>query len=362
MCVFLHYASFFVADSKLINLTSHYNMTVETQEFQEQIEGKEKFIPPSLPNKHKEDITKTSTYCSEIPINIKQNEPCKLGVDEAGRGPVIGPMVYAISYCSLEFENELKNVGFMDSKVLTHETRSHLLERLCNEDQLKNNIGWATTIMTARDICRGMLKPETHGVYNLNEQAHDTTIALIQKTLDQGVNIQEIYVDTVGPPEKYQQKLKQKFPQVPKITVAKKADSIYPIVSAASICAKVTRDASLIDNDISNGTWGSGYPSDSKTSTWLKNNVDPVFGWGSMIRFSWQTTRDVLEKHNGVLVQWPDDLQPQSSNSKSTRNNKRVSEYFSGGSKLITENDKNESSLTAFVSTAYYGEIVERLL
>lgn len=49
----------------------------------------------------------------------------------------------------------------------------------------------------------------------------------------------QVYVDTVGDPEKYRVKLSEIFPAI-KFVVAKKADSLYPVVSGASIVAKVT--------------------------------------------------------------------------------------------------------------------------
>lgn len=143
----------------------------------------------------------------------------------------------------------------------------------------------------------------------------DATIALIKGTFERGVNIQEIYVDTIGQPATYQAKLQRIFPTT-KITVAKKADSLYPCVSAASVCAKVTRDAALEEMYRARGDeeraaeameWGSGYPSDARCVNWMRANMHPVFGWGPECRFSWGTAKDMLDTKGGVKVDWPEE-------------------------------------------------------
>ncbi|KAI5950342.1 hypothetical protein KGF54_005159 [Candida jiufengensis] len=275
------------------------------------------WLPPSVTSIKNYKDFKSSTYFSDIPQEILQypNEPIVLGVDEAGRGPVLGPMVYGISYSLLSYQNSLKTYGFADSKQLTDIVRTNLFQKIEEpESELFKNVGWATTTMTAKDISSGMLRSVNGpGAYNLNEQAHDTTIDLIKQTLAKGVKVTHIFVDTVGPPITYQNKLKHIFPNI-EIVVTKKADSIYPIVSTASVVAKVTRDLNInyLNNNIEilkNEKLGSGYPSDPNTSYWLNHNVDPIFGWCfGFIRFSWQTAKDSLVKNNAVDVIYQDDL------------------------------------------------------
>ena len=130
---------------------------------------------------------------------------------------------------------------------------------------------------------------------------------MIKDVIAQGINVDQIFIDTVGPPVQYQAMLEKIFPRI-KITVAKKADSLYPIVSAASIVAKVTRDSILknweFDEDLKpERDFGCGYPSDPKTVKWLKNNFHPVFGFPNLIRFSWSTAEKLIID-GGVLVRW----------------------------------------------------------
>lgn len=68
-------------------------------------------------------LTKSYTFFSDVPSALvenrpdKVNEPCVLGVDEAGRGPCLGPMVYAVSYCPLSRHQEFKKLGFDGKKT-----------------------------------------------------------------------------------------------------------------------------------------------------------------------------------------------------------------------------------------------------
>ncbi|RKP22464.1 Rnaseh2a protein, partial [Syncephalis pseudoplumigaleata] len=230
-------------------------------------------------------------------------QPCLLGVDEAGRGPVLGPMVYSICYCPLERSNDIKSLGFADSKTLNEQERERLLQKICEH---RDYIGWGVRVLSPQDISQSMLR---RNKYNLNSMAHDTTIQLLREALAANVNIKEVYIDTVGPPESYEAKLSQLFPYI-KITVAKKADSLYPIVSAASICAKVTRDTIIQQwsfaepgaDAVLSRAFGSGYSSDPNTVSWLRNNVDPVFGFPGIVRFSWATCSRLLDETASSVV------------------------------------------------------------
>lgn len=297
--------------------------------------------PPSVAD-HSEALTTGESYShfSAVPTLITPNvvgdnpqpgTPCVLGVDEAGRGPVIGPMVYGVFYLPIEIQQTLltHTYHFDDSKALTPAVRANLMKAVCTKStDLYESCGWAIRSLSARDIGAGMLK--NGGAYNLNAQAMDATVDLIRGVLDKGVNVTEIYVDTIGIPAVYQKKLERIFPTI-KITVEKKADSLYPCVSAASVVAKVTRDVSCeklyeeyvrLKGEGEAAGWGSGYPSDARCVAWLKAALDPTFGWGSECRFSWGTVKDMLDGKGGPgrNVEWP---------AVGDEDNMQLSSYFS---------------------------------
>ncbi|EDO37978.1 predicted protein [Nematostella vectensis] len=181
----------------------------------------------------KKDNSKNCIIKSKIP-EIARNEPCCVGIDEAGRGPVLGPMVYGICYCPLSKAEELKTTGFADSKTLTEEEREALFKEL--SENCHGYMGWVIDILTPNFLSNCMLQRTK---CSLNEVSHNSAIGLIRLLLDSGVKVQEVYVDTVGPAEKYQDKLQKIFPEQ-KIVVTPKADAKFPVVSAASVCAKGT--------------------------------------------------------------------------------------------------------------------------
>jgi ribonuclease H2 subunit A len=137
---------------------------------------------------------------------------------------------------------------------------------------------------------------------SLNLISKNTAQQLISNALRRNVNVTKVFVDTVGPADKYQAELQLAFPKI-KFTVTPKADSLYPTVSAASIVAKVTRDFHINNwsfdeangHEIFDNNFGCGYPGDPLTKKWLRNNMDLVFGYPSIVRFSWSTTSKLLK-------------------------------------------------------------------
>lgn len=212
---------------------------------------------------------------------------------------MLGPMVYGIAVSTLSSSAQLKERDFADSKVLTTEKR----EELFNELFLDQGICCFVDEISPTKISGLMLAPEK---VSLNTIAFESTVGLIQKCIDFGINVQDVYVDTVGPPNTYQERLSKEFPGI-KFTVKPKADAIYPIVSAASIAAKVWRDRSIEKLGVERG---SGYPSDPKTKEWLSKSVDLVFGFDDSVRFSWGTAGKILDKQ-AVPVTWECDEEEQ---------------------------------------------------
>ncbi|RVX66793.1 hypothetical protein B0A52_08986 [Exophiala mesophila] len=314
------------------------------------------FCPGSV-KEHEEELLTGRSYAhySAVPknvtttssVNINPGTPCVLGVDEAGRGPVIGPMVYGVFYLPVDIEQSLLATThhFDDSKVLTPAVRAALMQAVCTQGtDLFNSCGWAVKSLSAPDIGAGMLK--NGGSYNLNAQAMDATVELIRGVIQQGVNVTELYVDTIGRPETYQKKLQLIFPTV-KVRVEKKADSLYPCVSAASVVAKVTRDVSCealleayvrqqeLSPEDEAVSWGSGYPSDARCVSWLKAAIDPVWGFGNECRFSWGTVKDMLEQKGGSVkrTDWPAD---------GDQDNMRLSSYFAQDGASGPKNESDE--------------------
>ena len=130
-----------------------------------------------------------------------------------------------------------------------------------------------------------------------------TSLTLIEWIPPNRFRLLQVFVDTVGDPEKYATKIRTRFPKI-KVTVSKKADSLYPIVSASSICAKVIRDQIVqtwklteFDDTKEILPYGSGYPGgreeftreiDAVSLPNHRSSNETIFEWinRSTVRFS----------------------------------------------------------------------------
>ncbi len=207
------------------------------------------------------------------------------GVDEAGRGPVIGPLVIC-AYCIDEKElPELKKLNVKDSKLLTPKQRNSFYSKL-----KKLSKDFKLAVISAQEI-------DSRNAVGTNlNQLEALKIAELLDDLCPDV----VYVDSPTSPkaDKFAEMiLKTSVHKHIKIVAEHKADSKYPICSAASIIAKVDRDdeIEMIKKEIGLD-FGSGYPADPITKRFVKEHWENSLS--QYIRKSWGTIKE-LEKLKG---------------------------------------------------------------
>jgi len=167
---------------------------------------------------------------SDVPLSCRSSDATTdivLGIDEAGRGSVLGPMVYGAAYWNAADLEKIPQ-DFNDSKQLNEDQRERLFEAVLTTPE----IGFVARVIHASEISRNMLRN-----YNLNQQSHAAAIDMLKHvTRTGGVRVTKAYVDTVGNAASYQRMLEEQFPSI-QFVVESKADAKYPPCSAASVGA-----------------------------------------------------------------------------------------------------------------------------
>ena len=217
-------------------------------------------------------------------IGVCLGKDClKAGVDEAGRGCVIGPMVMAIA--AYVDEPELKQKGVKDSKLLSPRKRVELF------DYLKDICHHQVSIVSALEL------NELMKIYSLNEIEAMKTAELLRGLPS---NVDTVFIDSPDSiPSKYRDRIIKYFGSTKlNIVSENKADLYHPIVGAASIFAKVTRDAEIEKIKIKTGLdFGSGYSSDAKAVNCLRDNLQNKLLLNH-VRLRWKTYTNLADQSN----------------------------------------------------------------
>jgi ribonuclease HII len=211
------------------------------------------------------------------------------GVDEAGRGPCLGPLVIAAATIEKGDEELLVQRGVTDSKLLSRKKREELfgvVHKLCSNVAVES------------------IGPEELDSLMLNKSLNEIEAMRAGKALNSLPEKPDVvYVDSPDfISDNFAKRIMKYITFKPVIVSEHKADLNYPVAGAASIVAKVTRDRNIEELCGSYGNLGSGYTHDERTISFIKkflyeNNKLPPF-----VRKSWLTTERILnEKYQKKL-------------------------------------------------------------
>ena len=206
------------------------------------------------------------------------------GVDESGRGPVVGPLVVA----GVNFENDLKLIeeNVHDSKKIAPKRREILSKKI-----QESAVNYEIKLISASDI------DHMRKIMTLNEIEVNAFSEIIEK-----LKPDICYVDAADVnDERFGRNVLSRLSFKPEIISKHKADDIYPVVGAASILAKTKRDEEVqmmaqefekkLDIPL-----GSGYPADPVTQKFLRKWVKEFGNLPPHTRHSWKTAQNLLRE------------------------------------------------------------------
>ncbi len=206
------------------------------------------------------------------------------GIDEAGKGPVLGPMCVAGVLLSEKKMDALSKIGVKDSKQLSAKRREVLAVEI-------KKIADKYFIL---EVSPAQID-ELRKIMTMNE----IMVVCYAKVLEE-LKPDRAFVDAADViAARFGENIKKKYCREIEITSEHEADKKYPIVSAASILAKVQRDTLVKKLEKKAGVEiGSGYPADPKTIKFLENWIREHGELPDFARSSWETSKKMIEKIN----------------------------------------------------------------
>jgi ribonuclease HII len=204
------------------------------------------------------------------------------GVDDAGRGSVIGPLIIAGVLIKEEDLPRLVDLGVRDSKLLSSYRRELLAEEI-RKIALQCHFVALSTSEIDRVVETGR---KLRKLNHLEAKAMAEVIAVLKPDI--------AYVDASDVlAERFKQQILENMPFQAQIVSEHKADAKYPIVSAASIIAKVERDKVIKGLKEKHGDFGSGYITDPKTIRFLEQWIKKFGTYPDFVRKSWKPAKKI---------------------------------------------------------------------
>ena len=205
------------------------------------------------------------------------------GVDDAGRGPVIGPLVVAGIAVEERKIDGLRMLGVKDSKMLLATARTRMSKEIPG---LVDD--YHVVEIAAADLDRIVNRAPKFQRLNLLEAK---AMAEVIEKLKPDV----AYVDSSDTrTERFKNNILDCLSFAPRIVSEHKADINYPVVSAASIIAKVHRDGRIDEIRQEYGEVGSGYAHDPITCRFLRDYYREHGDFPPIVRRSWKTLRTIV--------------------------------------------------------------------